>query len=200
MFQSITKKKRRQKKRGWGKGTKAGAKSRGKDDEERRQKQEAKISSVTAALEILEDPFQSMNIIQKKKHTLYLYSKKQHEAINRGEQIRTSKAQLLVEVSNIVGVSVRAIRNWLQDFEAEQEIKASMRGRHPSTKSPIVDPRFRTKFCTYVREHSSEQGKPSLSTTMLAAWVNTQLGLREENYYSPNAIRLWLHNCGFMVR
>ena len=200
MFQSIPKKKRRQKKRGWGKGTKAGAKSRGKDDEERRQKQEAKISSVTAALEILEDPFQSMNIIQKKKHPLYLYSKKQHEAINRGEQIRTSKAQLLVEVSNIVGVSVRAIRNWLQDFEAEQEIKANMRGRHPSTKSPIVDPRFRTKFCTYVREHSSEQGKPSLSTTMLAAWVNTQLGLREENYYSPNAIRLWLHNCGFMVR
>ena len=166
---------------------------------ERSKKQESAINTVNRALEILENPYDTMDIVQKKKHALFLYSKKQHEAISRGDRVSGSRAKLLSDVAEIVGVTVRTMTNWLNAFQADEEVRASRRGRHSSTRSPIEDPSFRGKFCSYVRENSSVQGQPSLSTAMLASWVNSIFGLEQKNHYSANTMAHWLHHCGFQV-
>ena len=62
---------------------------------ERSKKQESAINTVNRALEILENPYDTMDIVQKKKHALFLYSKKQHEAISRGDRVSESRANML---------------------------------------------------------------------------------------------------------
>ena len=166
---------------------------------ERAKKRESAVNSVNRALEILENPYDTMDIVQKKTHALFLYSKRQLEAIQKGDRVSGSRAKLLSDVAEIVGVTSRTMSNWLNAFQAQEEVRASKRGKHASTFSPIQDPSFRTKFCSYVRENSHVQGKPSLTTTMLASWVNSLLGLEENQQYSSNTIGHWLHHCGFQV-
>ena len=58
-----------------------------------------------------------------------------------------------------VGVSERALRTWLKTYEEEGVLKASNRGRHSKTISPIVDPDFRDKFCFHVKSNSRNNGE-----------------------------------------
>ena len=119
-------------------------------------------------------------------------------------------------------MSERALRTWLKTYEEEGVLKASERGRHSKTISPIVDPEFRDKFCFHVKSNSRNNGdifcifctevsecaftykfsilgEPVLTTTTLAKWVNSELNLREEDGYSAACMKTWLHRCGFKV-
>lgn len=57
-----------------------------------------------------------------------------------------------------VGVSERFVRKWIKIFDEEAELRSSERGKHSKTSSPIVNPDFRERFCTYVRSESRKPG------------------------------------------
>ena len=57
-----------------------------------------------------------------------------------------------------LGVSERSVRRWLKTYDDEMELRASERGRHSKTSSPIVDPTFREKFCNFVKTESRKPG------------------------------------------
>ena len=42
-------------------------------------------------------------------------------------------------------------------------------------------------------------GQPHLTAAALSKWVNQELQLGEDEKYSEECIRLWLHECGFKV-
>ena len=96
---------------------------------ERAKKRESAVNSVNRALEILENPYDTMDIVQKKTHALFLYSKRQLEAIQRGDRVSGSRAKLLSNVAEIVGVTSRTMSNWLNAFQAQEEVRASKRGK-----------------------------------------------------------------------
>ena len=53
---------------------------------------------------------------------------------------------------------MRSVKRWLKAYDDEMELKRSERGRHSKTSSPIVDPNFREKFCTFVKSESRKPG------------------------------------------
>ena len=60
---------------------------------------------------------------------------------------------------NTVRVGIRTLRNWVKDFEVEEYIIDSMRGKHSITATPILDNLdFREEFKSHVRQTSREQG------------------------------------------
>ena len=108
---------------------------------------------------------------------------------------------------------MRSIRVWLKTYDEEMELKASERGRHSKTMSPIIDPNFRQKFCTYVKDESRKPGANKIywyppneyivlrtsSVNCNCTWVNSELGLSKEEGYSSSSMKVWLHRCGFQV-
>ena len=64
-----------------------------------------------------------------------------------------------------LGVSLRSIRRWLKTYDEEMEVRASERGRHSKTSSPIVDPAFREKFCDFVKSELRKPGAKNFVST-----------------------------------
>ena len=61
--------------------------------------------------------------------------------------------------ANTVKVGTCTVRDWVRDFELQEYIVDSRRGKHSKTESPILDnPEFREEFKAYVRQSSREQG------------------------------------------
>ena len=72
--------------------------------------------------------------------------------------IRGQPPFAILHILHQVGVSDRSLRRWLKIFEEESMMIASQRGHHAKTISPIVDPDFKEKFCSYVRSESCKKG------------------------------------------
>ena len=63
------------------------------------------------------------------------------------------------KAANTVRVGISTVRNWVKDFEVEEYIIDSMRGKHSKTATPILDNlEFREEFKSHVRQTSREQG------------------------------------------
>ena len=61
--------------------------------------------------------------------------------------------------ANTVRVGTTTMRNWVREFETQEFINDSKRGKHSKTESPIlVDLEFREEFRAHVKQTSREQG------------------------------------------
>ena len=191
------KRRRRRNSASIGRKEKGGAKSRGKEDqvrEQRRQEEMQKILSMD-----ISNPYHDMNIEELKKHALSLCQRKLQESVLSGKSVSECKRAIVKEVADLTCLSISTIYEWLRTFDLEGEVRASIRGRHPKTISPIVDPDFRQRFCDYIKENSINRGEPNMTTNALAEWVNEVLGLSDEDKYGAETVRCWLHRCGFKV-
>ena len=55
------------------------------------------------------------------------------------------------------------------------------------------------KFTDHVKANARPKGQPNMTLESLAIWVNTELGLSEEEKYSPRTVADWLHRLNFNV-
>ena len=191
------KRRRRRNSASIGRKGKGGAKSRGKEDqlrEQRRQEETQKILSME-----IPNPYYDMNIEDLKRHALSLCQRKLQESVLSGKSVSECKGAIVKEVADLICLSTSTIYKWLRTFDWEGEVRASLRGCHPKTISPIVDPDFRQRFCDYIRENSINKGEPNMTTHALAEWVNEVLGMTDEDKYGAETVRCWLHRCGFKV-
>ena len=182
---------------GIGRKGKGKAKSRGKEDEmreHRRMKESQKIMSIETP-----NPYIDMNIEDLKKHALSLCQRKLQESLLSGKSVSACKGAIVKEIADLLCISTSTIYTWLRTFDLEGEVRVSLRGCHQKTISPIVDPDFRERFCDFVKENSLKKGEANMTTNSLADWVNDLLGLTDENRYTAETVRCWLHRCGFKV-
>ena len=166
--EQISKRRRRRKRGGqkqWHR-NKTGAKSRGKEDEERKAKVDERIEKIRRARENLENPYDEMDIDTKKSHALFLYNDKMADILTENEMAFSSKSVLVKKkVAKRVGVSKRTVGRWVLEYLCEEEVKKSKRGRHSKCDSPIDDAEFRASFCEHVRSHAKPKG----------TWVNRNI-------------------------
>ena len=151
------------KSRGWS-DHKGGAKSRGKEDTERRAKVNDKIERVVSATENLENPYDDMDIDTKKAHALFLYNDKMAKIVSDDEVAFSSKSiSVKKKVAKRVGVSKRTIARWVLEYLCDEEVWTSNRGKHSKCHSPIDDGEFRASFCQYVRSHANLRSEEQIS-------------------------------------
>ena len=157
--QLVTGRKRRKgKSKGWSE-HKGGAKSRGKEDTERRAKVNDKIERVMRARENLDNPYDDMDLDTKKAHALFLYNDKMAKILADNEVAFSSKSvSVKKKVAKRVGVSKRTVARWVLEYLCDEEVWTSNRGKHSKCHSPIDDAEFRASFCQYVRCHAKQKG------------------------------------------
>ena len=138
---------------------KNGEKSRGKQDIERKAKVNDKIEKIRRAREVLEDPYDDMDIDTKKAHALFFYNAEMAEIVSDNEVAFSSKSVKVKKVvSKRVGVSKRTVGRWVLEYWCEEEVKKSNRGRHSKCESPMDNEEFRASFCQHVRLHAKPKG------------------------------------------
>ena len=107
------------------------------------------------------------------------------------------------EAGLVVGHNEKTIRNWCKDFhENNGEFTESMKGKHCR---PYVmdDENCRKKALTWLRDRAYTKDQPSLTATMFASWVNTELLPNTHlppgfpHSITPRTARKWLHDLGF---
>ena len=114
-----------------------------------------------------------------------------------------------------VQVSARTVRRWVRQYEMDEEIRISKWGKHSKTTSIVNNSEFRVELTNYVRENSIRKGKLKYSYVRelifnyqgsanmtgddIRNWINTRLGLSDENGYSLKTVHRWLHMLGFQV-
>ena len=113
-----------------------------------------------------------------------------------------AKLTAVKEVSKLVKLSEKTVRNWVADYDTMLLVQKSQRGKHSKVDSPIMsDPEFKAEFKDFVKSNSRKngnildlfhqlryififiQGEANLTTDVLAEWVNTRLGLAGESQY-----------------
>ena len=148
----------KRKKKDWSK-HKGGAKSRGKQDTDMREKVNDKVERIVRATQQLENPYDDMDIDTKKAHALFLYNEKMAEILSHNEVAFSSKSVSVKKgVAKRVGVTLRTMARWLLEYWCEEEIRKSNRGNHSKCESPIENAEFRASFCQYVRSHAKPKG------------------------------------------
>ena len=144
--------------KGWSK-HKKGAKSRGQQDTERRERVDEKIAKIKKAREDL-NPYDEMDIDTKKNHALFHYNDMMADILSENEVAFSSKSVAVKKkVAKKVGVSVRSMQRWVLDYWCEEEVTKSKRGKHSKVESPLDDPEFRAAFSQYVRSHAKPKGR-----------------------------------------
>ena len=73
------------------------------------------------------------------------------------------------------------------------------RGKHSKTASPFDNEDFKKELRQFVKANG-RMGGEVLTLLQISKWVGDRLELKEEDYYSENAIMRWLHKLGFEVR
>jgi hypothetical protein len=124
--------------------------------------------------------------------------------MERDGSSRGSKEDAYEQVAARLKIGVRSIFTWVKDFEALNYIRESKRGKHAKTYCPILeDEIFRAEFKLHVKENSKKQGEiidksktslnfflylgeKNLTCDDLAAWVNSKLGLEEDDRYGES--------------
>ena len=86
-----TSKKGKRVKKGWSK-HKIGAKSRGEVDFERREKVKEKVDQIKRAKELLQNPYDEMDIDTKRAHAIFYYNEKMSECLSADEVAFSSKS------------------------------------------------------------------------------------------------------------
>ena len=163
-------KRRRKKSTSIGRKFKGAAKSRGAEDQKRR---EVRLQEANKILSRdIPNPFLHMNIEELKQHAISLCYRQIKEQMGKGMSYTESRGGAVRDVATIVCVDRSTIFKWLHELDTVGELSRSKRGRHSKAITPIVNPQFRQKFCDYVRANAHQQGEPNLTTQALAEWVN----------------------------
>jgi len=163
-------KRRRKKSTSIGRKFKGAAKSRGAEDQKRR---EVRLQEANKLLSRdIPNPFLHMNIEELKQHAISLCYRQIKEQMGKGMSYTESRGGAVRDVATIVCVDRSTIVKWLHELDTVGELSRSKRGRHSKAITPIVNPQFRQKFCDYVRANAHQQGEPNLTTQALAEWVN----------------------------
>ena len=163
-------KRRRKKSTSIGRKFKGAAKSRGAEDQKRR---EVRLQEANKLLSRdIPNPFLHMNIEELKQHAISLCYRQIKEQMGKGMSYTESRGGAVRDVATIVCVDRSTIFKWLHELDTVGELSRSKRGRHSKAITPIVNPQFRQKFCDFVRANAHQQGEPNLTTQALAEWVN----------------------------
>lgn len=159
------------------------------------------------AYEELEQKFQELSLGEKKMIAIL--------AFERTLQRTGYKTKGYAAGAEAVGVTARAVANWVDDFETNGEFTDSLRGRHAKSVWILNDPWAGDMFDEHIRENSRRKHQPNLTAEDQAQWVTTWLvpTLRKRVVdgecdtftleeipkltVSTSAVRVWMKRRGF---
>ncbi|KAF4659701.1 hypothetical protein FOL47_007477 [Perkinsus chesapeaki] len=147
-----------------------------------------------------DNPLDELSMDMKKRLASYLVLKDVFGAQSNGE-----RADIEARVADMLGFSARTVSAWSREYELAERLAETLtlRGKHPKTRSPIVNPEFedfRQRLRTFVRtEAVGKGGKPNLTIKAITQWINEELDLDHDTGYSERTVSRWLELLDFKV-